>query len=386
MRIVVIGAGVVGSTIAAHLGEAGCQVSIVDQRWPGAGTSSTSYAWANANGKEPDAYFELNRRGLDAHRALAREGADWFCGNGHIEIAVNDAHVQHLHGRVDRMVARGYPMRWLTEQQAVEAYPGLKVPKGHQAIAQFEAEGHVSPALYLAHVLGRALRAGVDIREHSTVTGLRSSDGGGAVVQLDGDEQIEADRVVVAAGRWTQELAALAGGHVPLVGHTAPGDITVGYLWETGPLPVRLPGLLTCPWINVRPEGGGRLLLQALDLDETAAVRTAPEVDGPVAHEMVRRLQEVLHGTTGAEMRRGVVGVRVMPADGRTIAGDVPGLPWMYAVATHSGVTLAPYLGHAVANEVTGGHEDLLDSFRPSRFEGGAELPTPIRPRKPGEQ
>ena len=386
MRIVVIGAGVLGSTIAADLGEAGHKVTLVDQRWPGAGTSSTSYAWANANGKEPDAYFELNRRGLDAHQALTLEGADWFCGNGHIEIAVHDAHVEHLRGRVDRMVARGYPVRWLTEQQAVEAYPDLLVPKGHQAIAQFESEGHVFPALYLAHVVGRARRAGVDIREHSAVTGLTPRSSDGAVVQLDGGERIEADRVVVAAGRWTQQVAALAGGDVPLVNHTAPGDITVGYLWETAPLPVRLPGLLTCPWINVRPDGGGRLLLQALDLDETAAVGTPPEVDGPVAHEMVRRLQEVLRCTSGAEIRRGVVGVRVMPADGRTIAGVVPGLPWMYAVATPSGVTLAPYLGRVVAEEVVGGHEDLLDSFRPSRFEGDADLPTPIRPRKPGEQ
>ncbi len=386
MHIVVIGAGVLGATIAAHLGEAGAQVTVVDQRWPGAGTSSTSYAWANANGKEPDAYFELNRRGLDAHHALASAGADWFCGNGHIEIAVNDAHVEHLRGRVARMVARGYPVRWLTEQQAVDAYPDLLVPKGHQAIAQFQSEGHVFPALYLAQVVGRARQAGVTFTDHSTVTGLSAQGDDKASVELDDGARIEADRVVIAAGRWTQQVAALAGGNVPMVSHATPGDITVGYLWETAPLPVRLPGLLTCPWINVRPDGGGRLLLQALDLDETAALDTPPEVDGEVAHEMVRRLQEVLRGAVGAQIRRGVVGIRAMPADGRTIAGVVPGLPWLYAVATHSGVTLAPYLGRVVAQEVVGGHEELLDSFRPSRFEGDADLPAPIRPRKPGEQ
>ncbi len=385
MRIVVVGAGVIGTTIAVHLAEAGCQVTVVDQRWPGAGTSSTSYAWANANGKEPEAYFELNRRGLDAHHAMAREGGEWFFGNGHIEVAVTDAHVEHLRARVDRMHARDYPVRWLTDEQAVEAYPDLIVPKGHQAIAQFPSEGHVFPALYLAHMLGRARRAGVDLRDHSTVSGIAPSDGG-AAVELENRERLECERVVVAAGRWTQQVAALAGGSVPLVSHTAPGDITVGYLWETGPLPVRLPGLLTCPWINVRPEGGGRLLLQALDLDDTAAASAPADVHGAVAPEMVRRLQEVLQGTAGAEVRRGVVGRRVMPADGRTIAGTVPGLSWMYAVATHSGVTLAPYLGRAVAEEIVGGHDDLLDGFRPSRFEEATDLPVPIQPRKPGEQ
>ncbi len=385
MRIVVVGAGVLGSTIAVHLAETGSEVTVVERRWAGAGTSSTSYAWVNANGKEPESYFELNRRGLEAHAALARDGADWFCGNGHVEIAVDDAHSQHLHARVDRLQARNYGLRWLTEQQAVDLYPDLLVPKGHQAIAHFLPEGHVFPALYLAHMLGRARRAGVDLREHTTVTGFAPS-GSGATVQLEGGEHLHADHVVVAAGRWTQHVAALAGGSVPLVDYATPGDITVGYLWETSPTPTRLPGLLTCPWINARPDGGGRLLLQALDLDVTASPATAVEVDGPVAQEMIRRLQEVLLGTAGVQLRRGVVGQRVMPADGRTIVGPVPEVPWLYAVATHSGVTLAPYLGRVIAEEVLGESHDLLDSFRPTRFSDGSELPALSQPRKPGEQ
>jgi glycine/D-amino acid oxidase-like deaminating enzyme len=63
------------------------------------------------------------------------------------------------------------------------------------------------------------------------------------------------------------------------------------------------------------------------------------------------------------------VGVRSIPADGLPVVGRVPGTGGLYAVATHSGFTLAILLGRLVADEiVTGRIAPELAPFRPERF------------------
>jgi glycine/D-amino acid oxidase-like deaminating enzyme len=216
--------------------------------------------------------------------------------------------------------------------------------------------------------------------------GVGTSSTSYAIVRTASGEQFAADAVISAVGRWTADLATLAGASVPMARFTDPGDITVGYLASTNPLPVSLNRLLTTPWLNVRPDGGGRLLMQALDLDATADPDNVPTIDSDLAKEYLGRLQEVLPGTEGAAIERLVVGQRAMPADGLTIVGPTIEHPWLYVVATHSGVTLAPLLGRSVAQEVLGGHEPLFDEFRPDRFATGVPGAPPRGPRKPGEQ
>ena len=132
---------------------------------------------------------------------------------------------------------------------------------------------------------------------------------------------------------------------------------------------------------GVRPDS-----VQALDLDVTADPRAVPSIDSDLAGEYVRRLKEVVPAVKGARIEQIVVGQRAMPADGITVVGPVPQRSWLYAVATHSGVTLAPFLGRGVAEEVLGGHEPLFDDFRPDRFAHGVPAAPPRGPRQPGEQ
>lgn len=386
MQTVVIGAGVVGASIATGLARRGAQVTLVDRGPVGAGTSATSYAWVNSNGKEPDSYFALNAEGVRAHHRLAADGSDWLGAGGHVEIAVDEAHVRHLRGRMDRMVERGYPVEEIDPARARDLLPDVLVPDAAALVAYFREEAFVHPQLYLAHVLGQGLRAGVRLRTGDEVVALSGGDGGAQVTLADGTV-LAADRVVSAVGRWTSDLAALAGTSVPMATYQEPGDLTVGYLLETDPVPVRLDRVVTTPWLNLRPSGGGRLLLQALDLDATADPEAVPGPDSPLAEEFLQRLRAVVPQAAGARIRRVLVGQRAMPADGLTVVGPAVDRDWLYVVATHSGVTLAPFLGEAVAAEVLGDGEDArFADFRPARFEGVAEIASPRTPRKPGEQ
>lgn len=393
-HVAVVGAGAIGVSIAAELASRGTRVTLIEARTPGSGTSQVTYGWLNSNGKEPDSYFAINHLGLRRHRAeqtasgADRAGAPWLGTPGHIEIARDDEHIALMTQRVDRLRARDYPARFITAREARELEPGLRLGAGEPVIAYFAEETYLFPALYIADRLQRFRAAGGTLRIHTAVTDIAERAGGARLGLSDGTA-LDVDAVVSTVGRWTAELAALAGITAPLVTHEHPGDATVGYLVETEAAPIALSRMVTSPKLNLRPNGGGRLLLQALDLDETADPAAPPAADSPLAAEFRERLSGIITGGEFARVDRVHVGRRAIPADGRTIAGRAAELPWLYLVATHSGITLAPFLGEAVADELGGGERPELADFRPARFQAGGDNGGATgfsAPRIPGQQ
>lgn len=87
MRVIVIGAGVVGASVAYRLAQGGAVVSVLERDRVGAGTSGSSFAWTNSNNKTPRAYHDLNVAGMRAHAALRDEfgATPWWHGGGSIE-------------------------------------------------------------------------------------------------------------------------------------------------------------------------------------------------------------------------------------------------------------------------------------------------------------
>ncbi len=385
MRVVVIGAGVVGAAVAAGLARRGADVTVLEARRPGAGTTATSFGWVNAAGKEPEPYFALNHAGVRAHHALDGGGARWFFPTGNLEWAIGEDGCAALARRVERAEARDYPVERLTAAQAAALQPDLAAQPPGAEYVLFPYDGHAHPALLLARFLGEAVDRGARVVSNAAVTAIEGRAGGTHVETACGG-RYAADVVVSCAGRWTEGMAALVGAHIPLVDPDLAGSATVGFLASTAPLPSRLSRVLTTPTLNVRPDGAGRLLLQALDLDGLADPAAPPHPDGPLGREIAARLPGVLSGTGGAVVQDLRVGQRVLPADGQTVAGFVEGPARVYVVATHSGVTLAPLLGDLVAGEVHGAEAGLLAGFRPSRFAGGAVPAAPRPARRQGEQ
>ncbi|GAA1697047.1 NAD(P)/FAD-dependent oxidoreductase [Streptomyces yatensis] len=385
MRVVVIGAGVVGAAVAAELAARGARVTVLEADHPGAGTTANSFAWINSANKEPEPYFALNHAGMRAHDALAGDGAPWFFPTGNLEWAVTDRHKEVLAGRVARLTARDYPVEWITAQQAGKLEPDLAATPSDAVFAFFPEEAYTLPVLLLSRLLGGARDRGVTVVGGARVTAIEHGPAGTAVICADGGRYV-ADTVVSCAGRWTQGVAALAGAHVPMADPDLAGSATVGFLATTAPTAARLSRVLTGPRLNVRPDGGGRLLLQALDLDAAADPATPYPPDGEIATDMLARLPGVLNAAEGTVVEKVRVGQRAMPGDGFTVAGfpatDVP----FYVVATHSGITLAPLLGRLVADELHGHESPLLRDFRPGRFTSGEVLPPPPAARRPGEQ
>lgn len=380
MRVAVIGGGIVGAAVAHHLARGGASVTLFEQHHLGAGATGASFAWVNSNGKHPEAYHRLNVEGCAEHQRLATETTDspaWYFPTGHVTWAGTPDGVSTLEQRVSRLSTLNYPCRWIDRDEANHLEPDLRIPTGVETIAYFPDEGYVLPALMVARLLGEARDRGAHLAAPARVAAIEAS-GHAATVVLDDGQRERFDRVVSCTGRWTEELAGTLGAYVPLASEQRPDAPASGILACTRPLPVRISRVLTTPRINLRPDGGGRLMLHSPELDVSAGSATGEEASQATAHELACRLDEVLDlGQSAIESLR--IGRRVLPADGLTVCGFTGEERRVYVVATHSGITLAPLLGRLVGAEMLEESESaLLAGFRPDRFahvSGGASGP-----------
>src|SRR5580698_2698888 len=72
-RVVVIGAGILGASIAYHLAKRGAQVTVLEKTAPASGATGDSFAYLNASTKPSRPYYDLNLLGIAGWRRLQLE-------------------------------------------------------------------------------------------------------------------------------------------------------------------------------------------------------------------------------------------------------------------------------------------------------------------------
>lgn len=369
LHCLVIGGGVVGCSVAHRLAELGAAVTLVDAGGRRPGASGRSFAWVNASSKRPFAYFRLNRLGMEAHRRLA---GPWWHPSGHLEWAADPVAESELLAEAEELAGWDYPVEVLTPRDAARREPDLAVPAGVEAVVVHAEEGYVATPAYLDGMRDLARSRGARIIDGALVAEVLMRGGRASGIRLEDGTALEADRVVVCAGRWTQELLAPLGVRVPLVAADVAGSPALGLLVRTTAVAASLERVVHAGPVGLRPDGGGALLLHSTDTDRSLGPDTPEQADHPLAMQVLEQATRVLPalGEAGIESVR--LGRRVLPEDGHSIAGWASGVQGLYVVATHSGVTMAPALGELVAGEVV--HDRVaeeLEPFRPGRFTGG---------------
>src|SRR6266536_2342380 len=321
-RVVVIGAGIVGSAIAMHLAERDLRPVLVDQGRAGQTASARSFASLSAFGADPLGYYQL------ACAALAR-WSKWAQRLGAVGLR------------------RGGQLRWVADPQEARRLA--------EQVEQARSLGYP-----IMPVDQTGLRRLLPAAEPGPVA---------AGCHAPQDGQVEPDLVVAACRSATTAAGAESVATVRTVGLDIPTLASPGLLVETEPLPaftdkvVYLPGG-PGPQVHLRQRPDGSVLL-----GERSQEQVARDLSQQHARALLGQAARFLPVLRGAHIARTLLAWRSMPADRLPIVGPVPGLDSLYLAVTHRGVTLAPVLGRLVADEIaTGEPQWLLAPFRASRF------------------
>ena len=359
--VLVVGAGLLGASAAYHLARAGASVTVLDPGRPGSGTSGSSFAWINAQDKEPGEYFELNQRGLAAYPGLASTlGGGWFHPGGDLLIG-RGARMDAVRDRARRHEALGYPVTIVDRAAIADLEPALRLPDEEILGAHFTSEAWIDAPEFIERLLKAAVDAGAVTVHGTAETLLRDGDRVVGVRRRGGTDQ-RADTVVLAAGPATEALAATAGVRLPM-------SPSPGLLVTMAPVSPTVRRVIHTGDVALRPDGSGRVLVASRSVDAglDPATRSLGAFDPPVG-DAVRRALDWLPGLDLAKPERVRIGIRSVSTDGRPAVGPAETAPGLYLLVSHSGATLAPILGELVAHELTSGPVEAFASYRPDRF------------------
>ena len=348
-HVVVIGAGIIGASLAWHLARAGNRVSVVEAE-PEAGGLATrgSFAWVNAAAGNPREYVALRLAAIEGWQRLVREvpGIDARFPGG----LAWDMPAAALEAYCAEHASWGYRIRLIERDAIARLEPGLADPPDVAALA--EDEGMVEAAgaaRALIAASGATLMAGESVRALKVA--------GGRVAVIDAGGEMACDVAVVAAGVATPAVLATAGIDMNL-------DAPPGLLLYTAPHERLIERVLVAPGVEVRQGSDGRLHVGA---DFVGTFDDFHPEDTMM--RLMAGLRAMLKGASRLRPDGFTVGERPTPPDGFPIIGAVPGIDGLYVAVTHSGVTLAPAIGDMLAREImTGEIDPLIAPYRFSRF------------------
>ncbi len=366
----VIGAGLVGLAIAHELAVRGMSCRVIERGRIAGGTTSTTFAWLNATSKLEADYHRLNVAGVEGHWRWASRWGSAVTGHRHTGCLMwagpdTATTLDDLEQIFDRLSRLDYPCRRVGGRELADLEPHITFGHGAEGLLM-SLDGWLDAPRLARHLAHGIVRQGGAIHEETQVTGfLGSAPVLEGVVTADGP--VHAERIVIAAGTGTGDLAAMA---LRSQAALRPVGSDPGLLVEIAGAEALLNRVVCFPEgddeLHMRPNVGGGLLMGA-----DAADRMLPD-EVQARRHLAARAQHYFDGLDAADaMARTIarVGHRPMPADGRSIVGHLPGCDNVFVAVTHSGITLAPAVGALIADEITGGPASpLLQEFRPDRF------------------
>jgi glycine/D-amino acid oxidase-like deaminating enzyme len=344
-KVAVIGAGIVGASVAYHLARRGAAVTLIDKGQPAGECTGKSFAWIGPeNPSSP-----LKSQTLEDYHRLEREL------NPALRINWSGALVwQASPPETERFVveraAAGYDVRLLERDEISRLEPNLREPP---AVAALEAgSGGVEPTEVTQLLVRAAQESGANARFDSEPAKLVVADSRVTGVRL-GDEELEADIVVVAAGVGTNLLTEPVGLSLPIA--SSPAML----------VRLRTPNALVNTVVAPLPRNVRQVSEDTLvTVEEGVEHATQAAAEGSL--EDVRRM---LAGTETLKLDGMGIGWRPMPADGLPIVGFAPDIDRLYSTVMHAGVNLGPAIGRLATVEILDEISvSLLDACRPKRF------------------
>ncbi|MCU1726967.1 FAD-binding oxidoreductase [Pseudomonas sp. 7P_10.2_Bac1] len=342
-HIVIIGAGIVGASLAYHLADKGAKVTVIEAGEIASGVTATSFAWINTTCGEPDPIAQLRREAIkEYHRLEAQLPELNIRWTGALSYGVGLDNVLHD------------PARQLTRAQILALEPNLKQPP--QQALYVAQEGALDAVAASRALIAGAQKNGATVLTqtrvlgfqtlHGKVTGIKTSNG-----------LLAADTVVLAAGTGIAALTQTL--NLPLPVEASP-CIFIRYKAP----PDRVQTIISNAAMEIRHTADGALLAAEDYLDDSPENQPAA-----IALRTAHAIQNELEGVDFLEPELACVGLRPIASDRMPIIGYFPGIDGVYVCTVHPGVALAAIVGRLVSEEIVDGKvSEALAACRPERF------------------
>lgn len=366
-EVVVIGGGIVGTSIAHHLAEAGVSdVVLLDA--DGLGDGSSGKPIGGLRGHFSDATnIALAARSLQVYGQMGDDLR--FDRVGYLFLLRTAAQMRQLEHSVALQNAAGLPTRVVSMQEARALCPPID-PDRYVAATFSPTDGHALPRLAIEHWARTARKRGAQIIEHCAVTGV-DVHGGEVCGVRTAHGLIRTSTVVCAAGAWSAQIGAMAG--VAL-------DVR----------PVRRQIAFTEP----RP-GGHRRMPFTIDLETSFYLHNANEglllgysgreqaegfsreYDDAWLPELRRLAAECVPGLADLPVLNGWAGLYEQTPDSNALIGEAPDVArFLYATGfSGHGFSQAPAAGETIRDLVLG-RLPIIDvtALRAERFAENAPI------------
>ncbi len=366
--IVIIGAGIIGCSLAFHLALYGhSDVTVLDGALIGEGSTSKG-----TGGIRQQFSSEINasiaREAVDYFEHFAERVGEPFDFRQHGYLFLLGSADQHAQFQRNASMQRrlGIDVQLLAPEDLEQLVPGVNSADLHGG-AYCPTDGSGSPADAVAAFARQARRRGVRILQNSPVLRVdRESDG--SVIAVHTQERSYPCSVVInAAGPWARTVGAMVGLDLPVQPHPRQA-------FSIGPLPqLRRDMPLTVDLTSgayLHPEVQGGIVGGN---DRNVPAGDEPTVRWDLTENLIDALVYRIPWMSDATIRAGWCGLREMTPDDHAIVGPctVPGW-WNVVGFSGHGFMHAPVIGDHVARLLLDRKDARdLSALRLSRFEEG---------------
>jgi sarcosine oxidase subunit beta len=257
---IVIGAGVMGASIAFHLAERGVKTAILERKVTASGATGHSSGLVRMH-YDLAAESELTFKSYQIYFNSWKERVGGECGfqkTGFLQIARRE-HEDKLRGNVANQQKIGINTAVITVDEVRKLFPDLVTE--HFEYAAYEPDsGYADATLTTNSFIATAKRHGATLIQNCEVTAIHTA--GGKVTGVSTDKgEFSAPIVVDAAGAWAKHVASLAGIDVPL--ETWTHDVAFLHRPPSlGRIPACIDDVVNCYF---RPEGSALILAAGED-------------------------------------------------------------------------------------------------------------------------
>jgi sarcosine oxidase subunit beta len=367
-EIAIIGAGVMGLSIAYQLARRGLTDVVVLER----GYFAQGASGRNGGGVRMQWSTELNvrlmRESIELCRHFAQEiGVNvWFRQGGYLFLARHESERARMERNVALQNKFGVPTRMLSAEEARAIVPELDIRR--VACACYNPkDGVLFPWPFLWGYAHQALERGVEVHLYTNVDSIERGAGEFLLRTSKGD--VRAKRVINAAGAWSPEVARLVGVELPNRPHRHE-------ILSTEPLKPFL-----TPMVSLL--SSGLYFSQSMRGEIVTGINVEDHDDGSIKlgsrlkflSTLARELVALVPRLADVKVLRQWAGPYDVSPDGKPILGEPDGVPGFFLACgfVGHGFMMAPVMGQLYAEWLTGGaRHEVFDRCRLSRFRDGS--------------